>query len=617
MRSEMKHFIIWVLLLFSHSSYSTESSDWMPDGISIDPNGNIKHSISFPSEDSAERFNFKSMVTSMDIGSGTQIINLSAPENIKEITPTADGEPPNDGSGFLVIKKLQGKLTIPISTELASVGPEYFGASLKIGVSISGGKGFLLKKHVKNYSEIKKLPFISFIPKDIKDWNQYSVGDSITYLSEGDLAFNVGVGNVLITVGFSYIASGVWETKVKKTGAFTVQAKYSKTKIHRLRVAAENALVSVSAEKYFNFDDSLFYEFNLADENGRKAYLRFINGDAIYAKEMALKLKAAKAFSMPLGNAFGIKRPILTLAVRPLMEYKAQGSGTVKKADASIPFLVSANYKKGTNFVLSDTKIFKTGQTGTSYLGIYRKESNTSGLLANDAHRISLFAGALQFIKDNNLNEDKTKIRYSANFKYEYHRQNFKDDKFYEELIEIANIIGHKKELLTTDFSVKGKYGYVQMMADLILSMDAINELMNLSKTQQYRVWFEIGKPLVVNWFADPNNNKSELCKILSKDHCQSDALSQLNLGLHSLHKSLIAMNQHLSAGNYKEFSLALADFGNSMLTNQFTFQTTLALIRQGDYHLTFNFRGERVPKKELVLHQSKKFRFNGLKVIR
>mgnify|MGYP001494371454 FL=1 len=51
-------------------------------------------------------------------------------------------------------------------------------------------------------------------------------------------------------------------------------------------------------------------------------------------------------------------------------------------------------------------------------------------------------------------------------------------------------------------------------------------------------------------------------------------------------------------------------------MTNQFTLTTLLKALSHGDVHLVLSYKGERVPRGELVLIQSKKRKFKGLKVI-
>ena len=56
---------------------------------------------------------------------------------------------------------------------------------------------------------------------------------------------------------------------------------------------------------------------------------------------------------------------------------------------------------------------------------------------------------------------------------------------------------------------------------------------------------------------------------------------------------------------------------GNRILgksKNRFTFQILTTLLKSaGDYHFVISWHGEKIPKGEMILHQSKHQAFNGL----
>jgi len=53
------------------------------------------------------------------------------------------------------------------------------------------------------------------------------------------------------------------------------------------------------------------------------------------------------------------------------------------------------------------------------------------------------------------------------------------------------------------------------------------------------------------------------------------------------------------------------------MTKNQFTFNTILSQATEGDVHFIIQWEGERIPKGELVLINSKKFKYEGLRRVR
>ena len=82
-------------------------------------------------------------------------------------------------------------------------------------------------------------------------------------------------------------------------------------------------------------------------------------------------------------------------------------------------------------------------------------------------------------------------------------------------------------------------------------------------------------------------------------------------------YKSLIKMQKNIEDHDYKKFTKNFAQFGRGMSQNKFTFKTIVDGVRSGDIHLVIQWEGERIPKGELVLINSKKFRFKGLRRVR
>ena len=102
--------------------------------------------------------------------------------------------------------------------------------------------GMIADLYAKTYQDIKKLPKFGIVPHNIKTLNKYKVGDSLGYSVRGGLGLMLGAG---AEVGYSklgagvsgnvgIIAEGTWMCNVKKTGPFTVQARYVKRKLMRI-----------------------------------------------------------------------------------------------------------------------------------------------------------------------------------------------------------------------------------------------------------------------------------------------------------------------------------------------------------------------------------------------
>jgi len=93
----------------------------------------------------------------VDFDGYTYIINLSENTNIGKVEP---GKNPISEKGFKVIKMRRGGLSLNVSGSTYLSGMSAISAN--IGLNVSGGLAWVAERHVKEYSQIKKLPF--FMP---------------------------------------------------------------------------------------------------------------------------------------------------------------------------------------------------------------------------------------------------------------------------------------------------------------------------------------------------------------------------------------------------------------------------------------------------------------------
>ena len=75
-------------------------------------------------------------------------------------------------------------------------------------------------------------------------------------------------------------------------------------------------------------------------------------------------------------------------------------------------------------------------------------------------------------------------------------------------------------------------------------------------------------------------------------------------------------MQKSLASLNEKNFAMQFALFGKGLMQNRFTLMTLIKTLTYGDIHLVLNYQGERIPKGEFILIQSKKRKYEGIQII-
>ena len=141
------------------------------NGIPIDPSGNIIYAVPFPKIDSwdlSKSLSIKPKL-SANVGGNFQIINLSKEGDvfIVILKNLREREPPNDGSGFLVLHKYTGNLSFgrgypkPSKPFLLS-GPEFLSTSRRGPLTQLSATSNAMKK-------LQKLPLFKKVPTTFKE----------------------------------------------------------------------------------------------------------------------------------------------------------------------------------------------------------------------------------------------------------------------------------------------------------------------------------------------------------------------------------------------------------------------------------------------------------------
>jgi hypothetical protein len=664
--------IYLVATYFFLFSLMVSAGDWMPDGMIVDKSGNVIHMVEMPDDFNGPKKTLTTLAFIADIEKGQTIVNLSKAsafkinENYDENAP-----PPNDGSGFMVTKYFKiGKKSLPIdllgpvmdltASPLGPVGPQ-------LGIMLEIDGGIVGELYAKTYADIKKLPKFALVPYNLKTLGKYKIGDSLSYNVHGGVGFMMGAGAMAkiskigagVAVNFAVLGVGKWACNVKKTGPTTVSARYVKQKLKKMSVFLDLKLVKTighfEAAKFDGTGVGTFYEFNLANPLGLKAYKKFLLGNTVFAENLSKKIKAAKAFGHGGHTAKDLGKRMMKSPVRPLMSYKAKIKGTEKSFSMELPILIGLKARRGENFVVSETKIAGSGLTIKTHLGVYKDERETFGLLKRNNYRLAMFTGNYQRIfRHNSKGEALFTSRYSGNYKYQYHSEKLKEGELEEEIFNLVRRIGFKDELSKLKIrqaavnirkylewkgkevlhkgkkiplSLKSKtkiLGSTKISADLMIGMAAIKELIGKALKSGER-WKKPILAKIDKWFANPENKRWEICTVIAKGRksvlgrkiCEMKTRRNTEKGMDLAYKSLVRMQGNIGKHEYKKFTKNFADFGKGMGQNKFTFNGILDLIKRGDIHLVVQWEGERIPKGELVLIKSKKVKFNGLKRMR
>ncbi|RLA63600.1 MAG: hypothetical protein DRQ88_12180, partial [Epsilonproteobacteria bacterium] len=272
---------------------------------------------------------------------------------------------------------------------------------------------------------------------------------------------------------------------------------------------------------------------------------------------------------------------------------------------ASIPFIYNVNYKKGSSYTLSNSRMLNEKMAIEEHRGVYNKEIKSRGYASKAHDRISLFAGGIQKVTMfKGINEEIIQ-RLFATYNYSYERNNVEAKKFNKELRKIVKKFGYNKEI---NFKLPKEYkDYVKIEFNTTFTDKALKVLLKMARTvkdidfgnrkiKPKNYYATLGEIAVNNYFRNVKDARKEFCTAKIKSHCNRIIRNETKNALKKAFKYLIQMNKwYAKKGNSKKFAKAFADFGEQMITNRFTFHTLMWEMRQQPVELNLKITGARI----------------------
>ena len=583
---------IFTLAFFLMTFKLSAGDFWLPATIQVGPDGSVTHTLPLPT--SMDHFENDLVgkvgygvwpITSGSFNKFKRIIALRAPTGVKDVSKLkADEEGvlqvADSRSGYLVIENRDWDMEL-------GVGGVVFGEGVTMiygGINISGsfGKTYTVSRRVKRFEEIKHLKKPN-IPTDLRDLDTWMPEDSLSWQSRRGFAFSLEAGVGPLAVGGTAFARGSYGIEIQKTSLedhYDLILNMERVKEKGFSVYSGVLIGGAALEKLKSKTSSFTYKFNL--KKIKKYPITFFpSSKKAKWKEKTVKMSAPDAyFEMINGN----------LVVAQKLA-KIKGSGVIKveqkkttmttralKVGVSIPFLISTNYMIGKSFIVSDTKYLDPHTIGESFVGVYNKELETTGLLSRNLVRTRIFTGNFQRLLNDKTHDHQMRVvsqRYSGNYKYSYIRNRVTRKMLDREFRRIRRKVGFSDE-----FHLKipeDKLGTIQIELDVRLSNYSVDFLMALALKKKEKPFLALGEKVVRNYFKNDSNPK-EACRIQLKRPCREFKLLETKKYLKKAYASLVKMSLLKKESNYKSFVKSFANFGEGFIRNRFTLRTILKL---------------------------------------
>lgn len=563
---------------------------WLPLSLSVDPSGAISHAFPLPTSfsDGAVTSEISSGFTPVISGKYVKFKRIFAVDPLGSDLENQDDAgfiiKADDKDGFRVIEQSDKGITLGVAASTGFTGWSML--SLDFAVTGSVGAGYTSSRFAPNFATAKKISPLS-VPKNGQELlNEWKMDDNLIFNRSFGLAFNASLTSGPLSVGFAAIANSTWEVFIKKLEGNKVLMSYSKVKDKGFVLTGTAVIAGFSIEAIWGKSQSFEYVFDLGVKKkakeikvaaeftkGQKKEAVFNDVDVEAAFLDAIRGNLVLADQLFRMGGFGVQK---------LSESVSNSKTKAKGAFVTIPFLINADYKVGTTYVVSQSRMYDDDTLGEELQAVYSKESSTSGLLSRDSKRVNLFTGNFQQLTSTNPENEETSRRYSANYKYLYMRNKVDAPKLERELKRVRFKIGQTKALKDLDIPTK-EIGSLKIEVDITLSDLATDELIRYAMKTPIPEATKEATDYLEAYFANVEDAKEEVCKDVGisifKD-CYNYLKKQTIKSMETALSALKEMKRLKLELDYSKFVKAYAEFGKGFIENRFTLKTFLRVLK-------------------------------------
>ncbi len=485
----------------------------------------------------------------------------------------------------------------------ASISPD---AWARVGLIPYAGKEVYSVRYAPTRQAMEHLPKLR-MPEKASDLNEWSKGDKLTYTSKGGVFFFAGFGYVLASANMNYLASGEFETTVKKMDQTYALVEIKRTKVNSLGVQVQGGFASVGLGETDKKWKALSFVINYKDELGRKVFEKMVHGNAVPAQRMALTGKSN--------------------LVRAYEDSKTIQKGNFKTLFFGLPIVLNKKASFGENYEISDADMGRFNNDDHAEYNVYMKDVR-SRALGHHTQSVVAFYGSSYKEKskqDQTINEGKF-----GQFVWDQ-----KDDHANEGDLKgmIKSLIrrtglGYFLAIRVPKFNQGNTFAKVDFkltianeqtmrLASLtnVLTADQISTKAT-AKLKEYikRTYNSGDQDSVCSEVAYDASPSMDPTGMGSVGVCFGIIKNKVDAASLEMYKALKDMNLALRKGQTKAFNKAYSMFGKAMMANQFMFLAGIDLIGAGA-EIKYSISGESISNYVLnyeTTENSSQLKFTG-----
>lgn len=513
-------------------------------------------------------------------------------EEITNLTPAPAGGkslvfgPSRQGYEVLDHSELEGGLGASASFLLGndtSASSQVFGS---VGLIPLKGRETQAVRHYKSLAEVENRDDPPKLGLALGKLGSMRTGDSLTYVAKGGVMFWAGAGIELAGFTAAGLAIGEFEVRIHKAGEGQAYVKITESELESFGLQVGNLLVSTGVANYSRHARAMGFLLDVRDPTARSAFHDLVRGNVAPVQRLAVR-----------GGNSG--------PVRLLDDAELSLLGESSQFRLGVPLLFKMQWSKSRYYETERRRLFSCGRVlDTKYGVFYRRYQGE--LFGVEQQFTRAFYGKSYAVESGTAKTAKRPIArgFGGRLMWSYRGDDVQPRTLRKAMERISENTGLEEVVLGVP-EEEERVGFSAI--DLSLDFTPGNTRNMITRARQYDrgTMAGMGRGLTKSYAA--SRSPETVCELTalmeggsnrraSARECEEELTSRTEAAAESMIASLLELGQALRKGDEKRATRAYAEFGEAMLTNQFTFRLGLQLageglrasyvVRGSDFHL-------------------------------
>lgn len=499
----------------------------------------------------------------LDFDYGDEVVNLTNGNGGRTLTFSDSSR---DGYRAYDYAKLEGGLGAQLGWAFGNstgLAPSLWAT---VGLMPLKGGAVEAQRFYANRSSLDDRDNIPSAARALKALETMRAHDVLSYDTYGGIVFWASAGyGFLINVAGVGLAQGDFTIRLEKIDADHVYVKITDANVKAFGLQVGNIVSQLAFTEFSRYSNGLGFSINIHDRMGQKAYYDLIRGNVAPIQKLA-----------QAGNP----------AVRAFDEMQLSRVGSSSRIWAGIPLLFSYTWSKSRYYDVLRDRYYACGRSLHATHGTFfsRREGSAFGVAQQNT---KAFYGTAYTLNSAAKGSRPISRGYFGELVWSYRGNYTKPDTFRRAMEKLGADTGLGEQLeLDVPDDITERLEFTSLTLRARFSAKHVLRMVERARSLDVAQVASMATALARTYFASGVNPSlvCEAAKIAEAkeaptgEACVTEVVSRTSSGADRMMSAIATMNGALKRGDERRATRAFAEFGEAMLTNQFTLQTGLRL---------------------------------------